>query len=237
MTAVKKHRPRTKAQRFPVGNQSDQTGIDAALGDVEAGLRDAGVDTPEEYRQRFRAYIEALLLWQPRVSLTAADTAQAIAREHIVDSLPVARLVRPGMRVGDVGSGAGFPGIPVAIVCPAARVVLIESRRKRANFLRDAVRQARMDNVEVREERLETLTGQEAGRYDIIVSRAFGPLDAFLEMVRPLLVAGGMAVAMKGPRGIAEAATGGASGYGEREVLRYRLPNGAEHLLLVYRRR
>jgi len=215
--------------------RSDEVG--AALDAIDAALRDLDLVPPPEARAQFRAYLETLLLWRRSVSLTGAATPGAIAHDHIVDSLPVARLVRPGMRVGDVGSGAGFPGVPVAILCPAAAVALIEPRRKRANFLRDVVRQARLGNVEVVEDRVEALVTTLPGSFDLVVCRAFGALEVFLRLVLPLLAPGGAAVAMKGPRGVGEAAAAEVPGYGGPDVVRYTLPSGAEHLLLVYRRR
>lgn len=209
----------------------------AALDDLDRFLGAAGVGAPQSQREQFQAYIETLLLWQPRVSLTAAATPQSIVRDHIVDSIEVVTLLRPGMRIADVGSGAGFPGLPVAITCPLVRVTLIEARRKRANFLRDAVRRIGASNAEVIEGRVETLASREMGCFDVVVCRALGPLGDFLRAALRLLKGGGIAVAMKGPRGVAEAGATTSAEYGEPEVVRYRLPNGAQRMLLVYRRR
>src|SRR5512140_185186 len=106
---------------------------------------------------RCKRYVETLLLWRQRLSLTSAATPWAIVLDHILDSLHLAPLIRPGCRVADIGSGAGFPGVPLAIVCPEAHFVLVESRRKKANFLREVARQVRLTNVEVAEQRAEGL--------------------------------------------------------------------------------
>src|SRR5262245_49678056 len=112
-----------------------------------------GILLPSAALDRFQSYIETLLLWRERLSLTAAATADEIIRRHIADSFALVAFVKVGFRVADIGSGAGFPGIPMAITCPDARIVLIESRRKRASFLLEVVRQARLANVEVMNQR------------------------------------------------------------------------------------
>lgn len=215
---------------------ADPERLGAALDELDAALRGVGIPLTAECRAQCAAYLETLLLWRQSVSLTTAATPVAIVRDHVVDSLTMARFARPGMRIADVGSGAGFPGVPVAIVCPAVRMALIEPRRKRANFLRDVVRRAGLINVEVFEARVEAHVATRARSYDLVVSRAFGALGEFLHLVAPLLDSGGLAVAMKGPRGEAEAAATAVPGYTAREVVRYTLRSGAEHLLLIYRR-
>ena len=210
--------------------------MEPALDELDAALRELGVPVPATCRAQFGAYLETLLVWRQRVSLTAAATPETIVRDHILDSLPVMRLTRSGMRVLDLGSGAGFPGVPMAIVQPSVRVVLVEPRRKRANFLRDVQRAAGLGNVEVIEARVEELETPWAGSCDLVVSRAFGTLEGFLDLAAPLLGRGGVAVAMKGPLGRAEASRTAAPGYSGPEVIRYALRSGAEHLLLVYRR-
>lgn len=184
---------------------------------------------------RFRVYIDTLLLWRSRLSLTTAATAHEIVLSHVLDSLPVCRFVEPGMRVADLGSGAGFPGIPLAIVRQAAQVSLVESRRKKANFLREVLRAAALANAEVIEERAEQLADHVSNPWDIVVSRAVWTLSDFLDVGERLLVPGGLAVAMKGPRATKEALA-----YNGRlvhtDTLEYDLPTGARHRLLIYRK-
>ena len=176
--------------------------------------------------------MDTLLLWRQRLSLTAAKTAESIVSEHLLDSLYVAPLVKPGFRVADVGSGAGFPGIPLAIACQDASFVLIEPRRKRANFLREVARQTGLRNVEVEEERAEDL--DRAGSFDVVVARAVGSVRELLVLSAELVKPGGLAIAMKGPKGRDESAIDPA--FAAAETAEYRLPNGAMHYLLVHRR-
>jgi 16S rRNA (guanine527-N7)-methyltransferase len=184
---------------------------------------------------RFRVYIDTLLLWRTRLSLTAAATGERIVRCHVLDSLALCRFVRDGMRIVDLGSGAGFPGIPLAIACGGARLSLVESRRKKANFLREVLRAARLANAEVIEDRADRLADHGGRRWDLIVSRAVWALSEYLDVSEPLLAAGGLVIAMKGPK-----ATQEARAYHGRliktDVVDYELLSGARHRLLLYRK-
>jgi 16S rRNA (guanine527-N7)-methyltransferase len=202
-----------------------------ALAELVAGARDFGLALSSESVARFDTYLETLLLWNRRASLTAARTPLAIVRSHILDSLAVVRFVQAGFRVADLGSGAGFPGIPVAIVCARSTVALIESRRKKASFLREVARRVPLANVEIVEERAEAWAQRSDGAYDATVSRAVMDLGAFLRVSHPLLRSGGLAVAMKGP----QAAVGApVRGFGAAEVVEYRLVGEQQRVLLVY---
>jgi 16S rRNA (guanine527-N7)-methyltransferase len=184
--------------------------------------------------ERCEVYVTTLLLWRQRLALTAAATPQSIVFDHILDSLYVAPFVKPLARVADIGSGAGFPGIPLAIVCPQARFVLIESRRKKANFLREVARKAQLANVEVVEQRAEALGTESQNAFDVVVSRAVGPVRELLVLAAPLLKRDGVAIAMKGPKGRAENVND--PGFAAAEIVEYRLPSGAQHFLLVFRK-
>jgi len=199
-------------------------------------LREAkhlGLTLSDSALNRFRVYIDTLLLWRSRLSLTAAVTAHEIVGSHILDSLALCRFIREGMRVADLGSGAGFPGIPLAIACGYAHVSLVESRRKKANFLREVLRAAELANAEVIEERAEQLADHISTPWDLIVSRAVWALSEFLTISEALLATGGLVIAMKGPKVIEEVRT-----YNGRlvqaDVFDYGLPSGARHRLLLY---
>jgi 16S rRNA (guanine527-N7)-methyltransferase len=203
--------------------------------ELTRGALELGIRLSSEQRAAFDTYVETLCFWANRLSLTGAGTAAEIVARHILDSLPVARYVEPGCRLADLGSGAGFPGLPLAIACPRAAVVLIESRRKRANFLREATRRCGLRNVEVLEERAEEVAARHQGGFDLVVSRAVWPLAGFLRLCALLLRPGGLAVAMKGPKARNEIA--GAPGFAEPEVVSYGLSGGVKRVLIVYRRR
>lgn len=207
----------------------------AAIAELIRAAAALGLALSETAITRFQVYIDTLLLWRSRLSLTAAATPDEIVRAHIVDSLMLCRYIHPGMRVADLGSGAGFPGIPLAIVCDRARVSLVESRRKKASFLREVVRAAGLANVEVIEERAERLADHGAEPWDVVVSRAVWALPYFLDLSEHLVARGGLVIAMKGPKDTAEAP----SYHGPlvpADVVDYQLRGGVRHRLIIYRR-
>jgi 16S rRNA (guanine527-N7)-methyltransferase len=210
--------------------------VAAALAELTQGAARIHVPCPLPAVRKFGVFIRTLLLWGRRTSLTSATTAARIVREHIIDSLHVALQIEAGQRIADIGSGAGFPGIPLAIVCPAARFVLFESRRKRANFLREVVRHTELPNVVVEEEHLEARVTAWSNTFDVTTCRAVGTLDAFLGLSEVLLKTGGRAIAMKGPDHLRhrvqlpDAFTGLAT-------VAYELPRGGERCLVVCTRR
>ncbi|MBI3782404.1 MAG: 16S rRNA (guanine(527)-N(7))-methyltransferase RsmG [Deltaproteobacteria bacterium] len=195
-----------------------------------------GIDVDDSAARQFTIYIETLLFWRERLSLTGADSAEKVVRDHILDSLFVARFVATGSRVADVGSGAGFPGLPLAIVRPAAAFVLIESRRKRANFLREVVRRATIANVQIADERADSAALRFGQTFDVVTARALGSLSDFLAMAAPLLKSGGLAVAMKGPRTLTEDLPR-TDAFELPERIRYKPIPAVDHLLVVFKRR
>jgi 16S rRNA (guanine527-N7)-methyltransferase len=213
---------RTPARPAPIAELAPES---AALG---VTLSDAAIT-------RFQNYIDTLMLWRTRLALTTAATPQQVVRDHILDSLVLCRFIQPGMRVADLGSGAGFPGVPLAIACDGARFSLVESRRKKANFLREVVRSAMLANVEVIEERAERLADGVTKPWDLVVSRAVWALADFLAVSERLLVRDGLAIAMKGPKASGETLADRRS-FVPTDIVEYKLTTGARHRLLVYRR-
>lgn len=207
----------------------------AAVGELTRGALEFGIQLSAEQQSAFDVYIDTLLFWAKRLSLTGAATAVDLVSMHLLDSLAVARLVQAGWQVADVGSGAGFPGIPLAIVHPGAALVLIESRRKRANFLRETARRCNLANVEVLEERADSVARRRPESFDLVVSRALWSIAELLRVCRLLVRRPGLAIAMKGPRAATEIVRDAA--FSDPELIAYRLPGGANHVLVVYRRR
>jgi len=189
--------------------------------------------TPEQL-SAFETYVTTLLFWRARLSLTGASTAADVVRSHILDSLAVVQHIAIGSKLMDLGSGAGFPGVPLAIVCPHASITLVESRRKRANFLREVVRRCGLANASVTEGRVEDLPPQVAGAFDLVVSRALWSVPDFLRIASRFLRSGGLLIAMKGPRGLDEAIS--APGFWAPETITYNLEGGSPRMLVVYRK-
>ena len=178
-----------------------------------------GISLPKGSLSLFSQYLELLLRFNRRFNLTAATEPEEIAVKHFLDSLtclPALGLSpagSPESKAGsaqrtliDVGSGAGFPGIPIAIACPRMRVTLLDSATKKCQFTEMVAGELGLGNVSVVCSRAETFAHDEGARenFDIAVSRAVAPLPVLAEYCLPFLRIGGMFLAMKGPKGPTE---------------------------------
>lgn len=156
----------------------------------------------------FTRYEEELLAWNARFNLTAIRDVEGIRRKHFLDSLSCLFAFRenPPGRLIDIGTGAGFPGIPLKIVLPGLHLTLVESVGKKADFCRYIVSTLGLDRVDVVQSRAEDL-GQDSAyreRYDWAVARAVAALPVLAEYLLPLVRVGGSVLAQKGESGPAE---------------------------------
>lgn len=159
------------------------------------GLTAIGLALDEADRARLEAYIALIGKWNQVYNLTAIRDPQRMLVEHLLDSLVVVPHVRPA-RVLDIGSGAGLPGIPLAIARPGWSVTLLDSNHKKAVFLQQAKIELRLDNVEVACTRVEQFASSE--KFDTVISRAFSEAQHFARVALPHLAAEGRMLAMKG---------------------------------------
>lgn len=148
----------------------------------------------------FSLYLEEIARWSKIADLVSQTDPAIIIRKHILDSLAILPLLPPATRLLDLGSGAGFPGLVLAILRPSLQVFLLEARRKRANFLKDASRKMHLANVAVYEGRAEVLFEEVPlkASFDVVITRATWSLEDFLRLAEPFLVGNGLAVALKG---------------------------------------
>lgn len=158
-----------------------------------AGLVDLQLHLDAEAIERLLDYVALLVQWNSAYNLTAVRDPQDMITRHLLDSLSVAPFVT-GRRIADVGSGAGLPGIPLAILEPRYDMLLIDSNGKKARFLREAVRQLQLKNVTVAESRVEALSRS----FDCILVRAFSSLARLLAKAGHLLADDGRVLAQKG---------------------------------------
>ena len=165
------------------------------------GARSLGLNLSQKQIRNFSCYLSLLLSWNAKFNLTAIRSPAAIVRLHFIDSLALAPFISPNGRILDVGSGAGFPGIPLKIYAPKKKLLLVEAQRRKANFLREVVRSLHLTGVEVVEGRAEKLTSGDVGQFNEVVTRALGSLDDFLRISMPLLYTGGRSIIMHGPKG------------------------------------
>lgn len=190
-------------------------------------------------------HVRLLLAWNAAINLTAITDPEAIARLHVADSLSALDLVRAGPHGSllDLGSGGGFPGLPLAIVLPGTRVLLVESVAKKAAFLEAARRalglEERVHVAAVRVESLAPPSGTPA--WEVVTARAIGSLADLVELALPILAPGGRLVAWKRGDITAELEGAGraAAALGGSEPIVRTLPGGAGldgHALVIVRR-
>lgn len=149
----------------------------------------------------FLSYIELLKEWGKRVNLTSARDDGEIVVKHVVDSLSVAEFVPSRSRVLDVGTGAGFPGIPLFLHDRSIRLTLLESVGKKVTFLKNVVRSLDLSGVAVRHARAEDVSPEMKKGFDRVVFRAVGSVEKIVSLGVPYLDIGGSLIIMKGPRG------------------------------------
>jgi 16S rRNA (guanine527-N7)-methyltransferase len=227
-----------------------------AMAKLEHGARELGLCLSADHLARFQRYYEQLVEWNQRFNLTTVVGYDEVQLRHFLDSLscllglpgwshdvvgdclPFVRAPQPWQCL-DVGAGAGFPGLPVKIVCPELRLTLLEATRKKVEFLVHLVDDLGLKDVEVIWNRAETL-GQDPHyreRYDVVVARAVAELKVLAELTLPFCRIGGRFIAQKGveaEREVEEAEPalerlGGAL----REVREVRLPGQRERRTLV----
>ncbi|MSQ22854.1 MAG: 16S rRNA (guanine(527)-N(7))-methyltransferase RsmG [Dehalococcoidia bacterium] len=170
---------------------------------LESGAQKLGFALTSQQLQQFRRYQQELLAWNRKFNLTAITEPADIEQFHFLDSLSVALAlpdsVRATGRLCDVGSGAGFPGVPLKLLFPGIRLTLIDSTAKRARFLSALVAALGLENVEVRTGRCEDLAqdAQLRESFDAVVARAVAPLRVLAEYALPFCRLGGCGVFQK----------------------------------------
>ncbi|MGA9421204.1 MAG: 16S rRNA (guanine(527)-N(7))-methyltransferase RsmG [Rhodanobacteraceae bacterium] len=160
---------------------------------LTGGLVELDLDIPQSGIERLFDYLELLQRWNATYNLTAVRDPPQMVSRHLLDSLAIARFVE-GETLADLGSGAGLPGIPLAIANPARRVTLVDSNGKKARFLREVMRVLDLRNANVAECRVESLGGE----FDCVTARAFASLADMLDRGGHLLAPDGIWLAQKG---------------------------------------
>lgn len=174
------------------GQDFDRAAVAAAL---DAGLAQLDIDLDENQRRQLLDYLQLLHKWNRTYNLTAVRDPLQMVAKHVLDSLVIAPYV-PGKTLIDVGTGAGIPGIPLAIARPDLDVTMLDSNGKKTRFVAQAIRQLGLANAQVIKSRLEDY--QPPQGFDGMTSRAFASLRQMLEWGGPLCNAEGTILAMKG---------------------------------------
>ncbi len=173
---------------------------------VTEGAKQLGIDLSEQQLDRFARYMELLLEWSQRVSLTAVKDADGIQRRHFLESIALVRVLLDhgtsleGRSLIDIGSGAGVPGIPLKIVEPSLQIALVEATRRKSEFLEAVVADLDLTGVEIVTKRAEEAGHDSRYRsaFDFATAKALAPLRTLAELTLPFVRMGGLVVAPKG---------------------------------------
>lgn len=159
-----------------------------------------GILLNEEQVEQFYIYMELLLEWNKKINLTAITNPEEIILKHFIDSLTIAKEIEKNAKIVDVGTGAGFPGVPLKIIRRDIEITLLDSLNKRILFLQEVIQQLKLTKVEVIHSRVEDFGKDKKYRdtFDYSVSRAVANLAILTEYLIPLVRLKGYCICMKG---------------------------------------
>ena len=206
---------------------------------LDEGLPLLGLDLPEETRQKLCDFARAVVKQNEVMNLTAITEDDQVAKLHLLDSLTVAAAADlKGKTLIDVGCGAGFPGVPLAIACPDTRVTLLDSLGKRMKWLEEILPQLDI-SARCITARAEEAAGEYRESFDYATSRAVARLNILLELTAPYVKVGGAVLAMKGSAAREELAECAGAikklGLKLEDVKEYPI-DGASHAVIVLRK-
>ncbi len=164
------------------------------------GANTFGIRLNEEQVEAFDLYLRELLKWNQKMNLTAIRSEKGVVLKHFLDSLSAYPFLSRRTSLLDIGSGAGFPGIPLKIVQPNLNLTLIDSVRKKIDFQKHVIRLLGLKGVEAIHSRIQDRETLEPlnERFDAVISRAFSNLETLLSVAFPFLRKGGILLAMRG---------------------------------------
>jgi 16S rRNA (guanine527-N7)-methyltransferase len=180
---------------------------------IRTGAGQLGVNLSRSAVDQFAVHARELLLWNSKINLTAITEPLAVAVKHYIDAVAPADLIPPQASLLDIGSGGGFPGIPLKIMKPALSLTVIEAARKKVSFLNQAGRILLLKDYRVHHMRIDKMRfgglpyANDVGTFDVVISRALAPLDEYLMLALPFTVEKGLILALKGRISETELAT------------------------------
>lgn len=159
-----------------------------------------GIEISEEEANKFYNYMNILIQWNEKINLTAITAPDEVILKHFIDSITINKYIENGNSIMDIGTGAGFPGIPLKIINKDKKFTLADSLNKRINFLNEVSKELCLENLECIHSRAEELATNLDYRekYDIVTSRAVARLATLLEYMLPFVKIGGKCICMKG---------------------------------------
>ena len=169
------------------------------------GAEKIGINLKKNHIEKFSCYLDLLTEWNRKINLTSLKNHQEIIIKHFLDSLTCIKVIDSYFNIDkisiiDIGTGAGFPGIPIKIIHPSIELFLMEARKKKSIFLEKLIKALNLKRVRILEGRAETFGRCQKYRekYDISISRAVAPLNVLSEYCLPLTRIGGLFIAQKG---------------------------------------
>lgn len=170
---------------------------------LKQGIEDFGIESNEKMLTNFNIYKELLVEWNQKMNLTGIEDEKEVFIKHFLDSISAVTkgYIKNDMSLIDVGTGAGFPGMPLKICLPELKVTLLDSLNKRINFLKEVANKLEINDIEFIHGRAEDFGKNENYRecFDIATARAVAGLPALMEFCVPFIKVGGYFVCLKGP--------------------------------------
>jgi 16S rRNA (guanine527-N7)-methyltransferase len=165
------------------------------------GAKKLGISLTVEQANSMFIYLAELKKWSQKINLTAIKDERDIIIKHVLDSLSYLHGFTPAprLRLVDMGSGAGFPALPIKIACPEISITMVDSVKKKASFLRHIIRTLKLTEISVIDTRTEELAVRSLSTFDIVTARAFAGMKSAIAAGMPLLKPGGLIVLSRGP--------------------------------------
>jgi 16S rRNA (guanine527-N7)-methyltransferase len=168
---------------------------------LHSGAKNLGISLTIEQINSVFIYLAELKKWNQKINLTAIRDEEDIIIKHVLDSLSYIHgfTPAPGLRLLDMGSGAGFPALPIKIAYPGLSITMVDSIKKKASFLRHIIRTLKLTETEVLDTRAEELPGSLLSTFDVVTARAFADMKSAIVTGMPLLRPDGLMVLSRGP--------------------------------------
>lgn len=159
------------------------------------------IEIDNKKEEQFYNYMKLLLEWNEKINLTAITEQNDIILKHFIDSITINKYIEQSNSIIDIGTGAGFPGIPLKIMNQNKKITLVDSLNKRINFLNEVCKEISLENIQCIHARAEELASDLEYRqnYETVVSRAVARLNVLIEYMLPFVKKGGLCICMKGP--------------------------------------
>ena len=207
---------------------------------LHEGARELGIELTDKQAGLFMLSLGQLNLWNEKINLTAVKTDREIVINHFLDSLTAVALIKKNAKLLDIGSGAGFPGVPIKIARPDIDVTLLDSSQKKVAFLKDLIRKCGLEGIKAVSGRAEDENnGLLRNSFDCVITRAVGSMSRVLYLSLPYITEEGEIILMRGRAGGEDIEN---AGIGEKlklkEEKRLTLPlGGQERTLMVFQPR